>query len=147
MKDYFIYLAGGMSKFGKDNFEESNSWRKQCISYLNNHTDRSCYDVHITNPNNYFNFLEDVPTYESQREVMEFDLNRVRKSDLIIVNFNDPASLGTMAELAIAYEKKIPVVGLNEYENKLHPWQNEMCNRIFPNIDDLLNYIVCYYLS
>lgn len=147
MKNYFIYLAGGMSKFGKDNFEKSNGWREKCIGYLNNHTDCSCYDIHITNPNNYFNFLEDIPTYESQREVMEFDLNRVRKSDLIIVNFNDPVSLGTMAELAIAYEKRIPIVGLNECEYELHPWQKEMCNRVFYNIDDMLDYIVCYYLS
>lgn len=147
MKDYFIYLAGGMSKFGKDNFEKSNSWREKCINYFNDYTDRSVYDIHITNPNNYFNFLEDIPTYESQREVMEFDLNRVRKSDLVIVNFNDPISLGTMAELAIAYEKRIPVVGLNECEYELHPWQKEMCNRVFYNIDDMLDYIVCYYLS
>lgn len=146
MKDYFIYLAGGMSKFGKDNFEESNSWREKCISYLNNHDNCYAYNIHITNPNNFFNFLEDIPTYESQREVMEFDLNRVRKSDLIIVNFNDPVSLGTMAELAIAYEKRIPVVGLNEDKNKLHPWQKEMCNRIFDNLNEMLNYISNYYL-
>lgn len=51
---------------------------------------------------------------------MEFDLNRVRNSDLIIVNFNDMYSLGIMAEIAIVYERKIPVIGLNETKQSLH---------------------------
>lgn len=27
MKDYQIYMAGGMGKFGKNEFSKSNSWR------------------------------------------------------------------------------------------------------------------------
>jgi len=52
---------------------------------------------------------------------MEFDLNKVRHSDLIICNFNDMFSLGTMAELAIAYERRIPVIGLDINKQTLHP--------------------------
>ena len=77
---------------------------------------------------------------------MEFDLYKVRNSDLIIVNFNDPNSLGTMAELAIAYEKRIPIIGLNEDRNELHSWQIEMCARIFDNIGDMIMYVKDYYL-
>ena len=62
----------------------------------------------------------------TQHEGMEFDLNRVRSSDLIIVNFNDVYSLGTMAEIATAYERRIPIIGLNENNQDLHPWQTEM---------------------
>lgn len=136
-----------MSKFGKENFEKSNKWREDCISYLDNYDDYFIYNAHVTNPNDYFSFAEDNVTYESQREIMEFDLNKVRKSDLVIVNFNDPASLGTMAELAIAYEKRIPVIGLNEDKYELHPWQKEMCNRIFYDINEMLKYVSAYYLS
>ena len=78
---------------------------------------------------------------------MEFDLNKVRNSDLIIVNFNDMYSLGTMSEIAIAYEKRIPIIGLDTDNQNLHPWQIEMTNRIFSNIDEMLNYIKYYYLT
>ena len=135
-----------MSKFGSDNFDEGNIWRIYCKSILE---DYECdYKVKVINPNNYFNFKEEPPTYKTQREIMEFDLNRVRNSDLIIVNFNDVYSLGTMAELAIAYENKIPIVGLNADEKqKLHPWQIEMTNRIFDNINKMLEYVKNIYLT
>ena len=142
---YTIYLAGGMGKFGKDNFDESNQWRVYCKKVL-----EACegdYKVKVTNPNDYFNFVENPPTYASQREVMEFDLNKVRNSDLLIVNFNDMYSLGTMAEIAIAYEKKIPIIGLDRDKQDLHPWQIEMCNRIFDDIDEMLDYVRNYYLT
>ena len=30
MKNFTIYLAGGMGKFGKENFDEGNKWRVLC---------------------------------------------------------------------------------------------------------------------
>lgn len=144
MNYYSIYLAGGMGKFGKDKFDESNSWRLYCKNILEEY---ECdYKIKVTNPNDFFNFLEEPPTYVSQREVMEFDLNKVRNANLIIVNFNDMYSLGTMSEIAIAYEKRIPIIGLDIDKQKLHPWQIEMTNRIFENIDEMINYVKDKYL-
>ena len=77
---------------------------------------------------------------------MELDLDKLRRSDLVIINFNDMYSLGSMAELAIAYEKRIPVIGLNIDRQVLHPWQECMCNRIFNDIDELLDYVEDFYL-
>lgn len=145
MKDFSIYLAGGMQKFGKENFEQSEEWRRRCATFLRGNN--NYYNITIVNPNDYFNFVDEIPQYDTQREVMEFDLNKVRNSDLIIVNFNDKYSLGTMAELTIAYEKRIPVIGLNTDLQILHPWQIEMCNRIFIDIDTMLTYIKDFYLS
>ena len=139
-----IYLAGGMGKFGKENFEKSNNWRLYCKSILENFD--AGINVTVINPNDYFNFLDE-PRYASEKEVMEFDLHKVRNSDLIIINFNDKYSLGTMAELAIAYEKRIPVIGLDIDKQDLHPWQQEMCSRIFYNIDELLDYVEDFYLT
>lgn len=134
-----------MSKFGRENFDEGNNWRIYCKSILEAY---ECdYKVRITNPNDYFNFKEDPPAYQTQREIMEFDLNRVRNSDLIIVNFNDMTSLGTMSEIAIAYEKRIPIIGLDVDKQKLHPWQIEMTNRIFADMDEMLEYIKNIYLT
>ena len=141
-----IYLAGGMQNFGKENFSESNFWRVHIEQELT----KLDYGVKtkICNPNNYYSFEDNIPRYSTLREVMEFDLNKVRNSKLIIVNFNDVKSLGTMAELAIAYEHRIPVIGLCAEESCsiLHPWQKEMCNRIFTDIDDLIEYVIEYYV-
>lgn len=144
MKNYQIYLAGGMGKFGKDNFNESNKWRVYCKDILEKF---DCdYIVNVVNPNEYFNFIEEPRRYKSEREIMEFDLNKVRTSNLIIINFNDMYSLGSMAELAIAYERRIPVIGLDVNNQGLHPWEIEMCNRIFDDIDEMLDYVKDFYL-
>ena len=144
MKQLSVYLAGGMGKFGKDEFDKANTWRVLTKQFLENN---DCnVDVFVTNPNDYFSFADDKPMYKSQKEGMEFDLNRLRRSDLVIVNFNDMYSLGTMAEIAIAYDRKIPVIGLDIDNQDLHPWEVEMCNRIFDNISELFEYIEDFYL-
>ena len=144
MRDYYIYLAGGMGKFGKDNFNKGNNWRKYCKSVLENFDSNK--NVIVTNPNDYFNFLDE-PRYTTDREVMEFDLHKIRESDLVIINFNDMYSLGSMAELAIAYERRIPVIGLDIDKQNLHPWQIEMCSRIFNDVNEMLDYVEDFYLT
>ena len=140
MREFTIYLAGAMSGI---TFEEANIWRRsftKSMKYI-----YSDIKVNCINPNDYYNFKEII--YDSEREVMEFDLYKVRHSDLIVVNFEHPVSLGTMAELTIAYEHKILVIGLNINHEKLHPWQVEMCNKIFDNENELTHYICDYYLK
>ena len=144
MKEFFVYLSGGMMRFGSDNFDEGNKWRKYCKQALETH---ECdYKVTVVNPNDYFNFVDEPPLYNTQDEVMRLDLHKLRKADLVIVNFNDMYSLGSMAEIAIAYDRGIPVIGLNEGDQDLHPWQVCMCERIFADIDTMLDYIEDFYL-
>ena len=143
MSIYNIYLSGGMQKFGKEDFCKGNVWREYC-----KHTLESCecdYKVKAFNPNDAFNF-KDEPQYTSDREVMNLDLNKLRQADLVIVNFNDKWSLGTMSEIAIAYDRGIPVIGLTERNHELHPWQECICERIFDNIDEMLDYVEDFYL-
>lgn len=143
-KVYFVYLCGGMGKFGKENFDEGNKWRKYCKQALESY---ECnYKVIAINPNDYFNFVDE-PQYKTHREVMRLDLHMLRNSDLVIANFNDMYSLGSMSEIAIAYDRGIPVIGLNENKQSLHPWQQCMCERIFDNIDVMLDYIEDFYLK
>lgn len=143
MRNYNIYLSGGMQKFGKDNFEEGNKWRKYCKNALE--TYECDYKVKVCNPNDLFNF-KDEPQYETEREVMNLDLHKLRNSDLVIVNFNDKWSLGTMSEIAIAYDRGIPIIGLDVDKQKLHSWQVCMCERIFDDVDEMLDYIEDFYL-
>ena len=144
MNTYSIYLCGGMGKFGKDNFDKGNKWRKYCKQTLE--TYECDYKVNAINPNDYFNFVDEPPKYSTQNEVMRFDLHKLRNSNLVIANFNDMYSLGSVAEIAIAYDRCIPVIGLNEDNQELHPWQVCMCERIFDNIDEMLDYIEDFYL-
>ncbi len=144
MKNLTIYLSGGMQSFGKEHFDRSNDWRKYFKNTLENYY--GAYKASVFNPNDKFNF-KDEPKYASEDEVMRYDLHYLRKSDIVIVNFNDPKSLGTMAEIAIAYDRGIPIIGLNENKFVLHSWQICFCERIFENIDDLLDYVEEFYLS
>lgn len=141
--DFSIYLAGAMTDVS---FEESNKWRIEMKNALITAANwRSDAKISVINPNDYYNF--EVITHDTEREIMDFDLYKVRHSNLILVNFDNVKSLGTMAEIAIAYENKIPIVGLNEKNENLHPWQIEMCNKIFTDKNKLVDYIVDYYLN
>ncbi len=142
--NYDIYLCGGMGKFGKENFEEGDRWRRYCKRALE--TYECDYMVRAINPNDYFNF-RDEPKYSSELEVMRLDLGKLRNSNLVIANFNDMYSLGSMAEIAIAYDRGIPVIGLNINQQELHPWQTCMCERIFDDIDEMLDYVEDFYLG
>ena len=144
MKDFVVYECGGMGKFGKENFNKGNTWRKYCKRALEN-CECDCR-ARVINPNDFFNFVDEPPQYKSQTEVMNLDLHKLRNSDLVIINFNDMYSLGSMAELAIAYERRIPVIGLDVDKQELHPWQVCMCERIFNDIDEMLDYIQDFYL-
>lgn len=85
--------------------------------------------------------------HKNEREAMEFDLNALRKSDLIIVNFNKPDSLGTAMELALAYEYRIPVVGLLKDDVDIHPWLKECATRICHDMRELVSHTVNFYLK
>lgn len=136
-----IYLAGAMGAFGKEQFNEGNSWREY-MKILLEHTD-SQYRVICCNPNDYYNFLE--KNHKTELEVQRFDLDKVKNSDLIIVNFNAD-SIGTSKEIAIANDMGIPVIGLNEGKRELHPWDINDCRRIFDKVEDLIEYVIDFYL-
>lgn len=141
MNNYYIYLAGAMSGLS---MAAQNDWRVEVKDILENY---DCdYKVKCINPVDYYNTY-DSTTYDSDLEVMQFDLYKVKKSDLIIMNFNNMNSLGSQSELAIAWDRGIPVIGLNESEQQLHSWQYCMCSKIFNNKELMLEYIKNYYLD
>lgn len=135
-------MSGGMSSLS---FEEQSKWRKQIIDAI------KFGDYHYEkkpiffNPVDYYNFTD--VRYKSEREVMEFDLNALRHSDLVVVNFNEPNSLGTCAELAIAYEMHIPIIGINKDGVKLHPWLVEFTTRMCDDIREAVSHVVDFYLN
>ena len=141
-----IYLSGGMSSIS---LEKMTKWRNQFQNAIK-YGDYSHYEDYEKKPIFFDPTQYYLPTesfHKSEREAMEFDLNALRRSDLVIVNFNAPQSLGTAMELILAKELHIPVIGLNEGKEKLHPWLLECCTRICDNMKELIAHVVDYYLN
>jgi len=145
MIERIVYLAGGMTGLS---LEEQSLWRIKMTGNLFTElraNDKTSRHITVVDPTEYYDISEDGDYTE--KEAMLFDLDKVRKSDLIIMNYNAPLSLGSMAELAIGWEHRIPIIGLNEDNKGLHPWQIEMTTKMFNNTEDLTQYAVKYYLS
>lgn len=137
-----IYLSGGMQG---TSWEEQTKWRKQIQNAIK-FGDYDCSKKPIYfDPTQYYNFEEEL--HKSEREIMEFDLNALRKSDLIVVNFNEPKSIGTAMELMLAKELKIPIIGLNKEQKEIHPWLLECCTRMCDDMRELVSHIVDFYLK
>lgn len=142
MESVRVYLAGGMSGIS---FDEQSKWRKQIQDAIK-YGDYDCKKNPIFfDPTNYYSLFE--TEHKSEREVMEYDLYNLKRSDMVIVNFNVPNSIGTAMELAIAKENHMPVIGLNKDKFDLHPWVSECCTRVCDNIRELVEHVVNFYLK
>lgn len=136
------YLSGGMTKFGINDFDESNNWRK----YLKDKVkDLSEGHVICFNPNEHWSMKDD-PSEFTDREAMNLDIYKLRRSELVIFNNNDPFSRGSMIELGIAWERGIPILVLNNDNKELHPWVFEFAEKVFTDINNLLTYLEIHYL-
>lgn len=143
MENVKIYLSGGISSL---TFEEQAGWRKRvqdAIKYGD-------YDLKknpvFFDPTQYYSIF--TPEYKSEREVMNFDLHHLRKSDIVVVNFNDKKSIGTAMELILAKEMHIPVIGLEpDGGNNLHPWLVECVDRMCCTMREFVDYVVNFYLT
>lgn len=141
METVKIYLSGGM---GNLSFDEQSKWRKRVIDAINTNFDCEKKPIFF-NPVNYYNFTE--VKHNSEREVMEFDLNALRNSNLVIVNFNDPKSIGTAMELMLAKERNIPVIGFGINSQTIHPWLLECCTRVCESFREMAEHVVEFYLN
>lgn len=135
-----FYMAGGM---GGLSIEEQMEWRNDIEDKINQKSPNT--PTYFFQPPYYYQ--PDGDHHRSEREAFMFDLDRLRHSDVVVVNFNVPKSIGTAMELAVAYENRIPVIGLNENKNELHPWSYECCTRICETREELVTHICDFYLT
>lgn len=136
------YLSGGMTKFGADNFDESNNWRVDIKEQI-----EKISEGYITafNPNSHFSMMDD-PNEFTDREAMNLDIYKLRQSELVIYANNDPLSRGSMIEIGIATERRIPIIVLNENKQELHPWVESLSERVFEDRKDLMLYLQEHYI-
>ena len=139
-----IYLSGGM---GNLSFEEQVSWRNEFKDTLLEKAKEheSVFKPLFFNPPYYYSTLS--KNHKSEREAMEYDLFRLRESNVVVVNFNQPNSIGTAMELILAKELHIPVIGLNKDHLILHPWLQECCTRICDTMNEVVTHVYEYYLN
>lgn len=137
-----IYLSGGMLLLSWD---EQTKWRRQIQDAIRfGDYDYSKKPIYF-DPTQYYNYEEKL--HKSEKEIIEFELNALRKSDLVIVNFNEPSSIGTAIEVAIAKELRIPVIGLNKDKKDIHPWLLECTTRMCDDMGELVSHVVDFYLN
>lgn len=139
-----IYTAGAMSCYGK-NADYPKSWRKQVSDWFEKNT--SCFTC--INPTDYYEF--GLNNYKSEREVMCFDLRKVREADIILVNLKDlDKSIGTCDEIFYAWTRNTPIIGFTDDASveHIHPWKIEQIDRIETGKESMfkaLEYIKYYY--
>lgn len=142
MSEINLYLSGGMSGLSS---EEQTKWRKTIYDAIK----FGDYDYEkkpvFFDPTQYYSVFEE--EHKSEREAMEFDLYKLRNSDVMIVNFNSPTSIGTAMELMLAKEYHIPVIGLNKENLEIHPWLLECTTRMCDSIRELVEHVVTFYLN
>lgn len=144
MKEITIYLAGKMSGLSHN---QMNTWRLETENLLRNYSSVTNSTVNIINPVSYYNFEE--KRYKSEREVMQFDINKVRGSDIIIVNMEGlNSSIGTCIECYEAYKREIPVLafGSQELFNEVHSWVQCCITRKDDNYIETCKYIKDFYM-
>lgn len=149
MKKTRIYLAGAMGCY-KECPEKASKWRSLIKENLKN-TSAVCID-----PMTFYNYNSNY--HKTEKEIMRYELNLIRKCDLVIVNLHDiEKSIGTIDEVMFAYLNHIPVVGFKctslPIGHTLHPWLIEQLERIETcgdektAIEDLLDYVMNYYVE
>lgn len=138
-----IYLAGKMTGLS---YEDMQSWRFEFENRVNKYVKASdiTYRVNVFNPCDYYNTVTD--KFKTDREVMEFDIYNLKKSDMVVVNLNSQDSIGTAMEIAIARDNGIPIIALCEHEDELHSWLRESCMRICEDMDELIEYVTDYFV-
>lgn len=140
-----IYLAGAMSGL---TLKEQLEWRKEFISLV-----QKSYGyinprkiARFFNPPEYYNYENKL--HKSEREVFEFDLYNLRQSDIVVVNFNNPNSIGTAMELMYAKQLGKPVVGISTGSgNNLHPWLIECTTRMCTSLKEATQYVEDFFIN
>lgn len=133
-----IYLAGAMTGL---TFKELNGWREALTVALDDFINE--YDLY--NPIDHcLTEADEVLSPEIEHEVFEYNLYKLRRTDVVVANIgkNFNNSVETIFEIAKAHELKIPVIGYNKEEVPLHSWIKKSCIYITNNIADLAEYII-----
>ena len=124
-------------------FDEMYNWRKKAKEKLLYMSSDTGYEIYVVNPVDFYNF--ETIEYQSEAEVMDYDLYHVEHSDFLIVNANGLCdSTGTQIEIFDAWKHGIPVFVFGNYKHP-HPWIERCITRFEPDIDSVVKYLKNFY--
>lgn len=143
-----VYLIGAKVYGSKS--EKAKEWRNKVKEYFS----KNCLDFECVSPTDYYEYGSGY--HKSEREVMRFDLRKVRESDVMLVNLKDiRQSIGSNDEIFFAYMLGKPIIGFIEKDltrdkliDYVHDWKYEQIDRIETGDDALekaCGYIKDYY--
>ena len=135
MYDTVVYLAGQC----KDLADGGEGWRNEACRLFTNKGNRFL----AFNPTLYFSYKE--CKHKTQKQIKEYFLNRLSKSDICLVNLDGTnKSIGTAQEIQFAVDHNIPVIGFSPKNS--YPWIAEVdCTVVFDTLEEAVNYICEYY--
>ena len=146
-----IYLAGRMGGLTKT---EYNTWREVLRKKLEIAAECCNSIIQVINPADYFDF--DNMECHTDKEIMQFDLNMVRQSDIVIANINGiNESIGTAIEVYEANRLNITVIAYSDVLDakkgdifdKIHPWIKEcLATNLMFHADDVVQYVKDFYM-
>lgn len=151
-----VYLAGceGWYHNNLPNNHYYTEWRLAVEEWCEKFAD----NIRVINPCRYYDYKDNC--HKSDSEIRRYDLHRVRSCDVVLANLDHiKDSTGTMNEIFVADENRIPVIGFYEFNDegtswadnryKKEPWIIDACHRIEDDetsaLIDALTYIRNYY--
>ena len=144
-----IYLIEAMQVYGEKS-DEAKEWRNRVKEYFNEYT----LNFECIAPTDYYEYGSDY--HKSNREVMRFDLRKVREADILLVNLkNIRQSIDSNDEIFYAYMLGKPIIGFLEDDitggkliDYVHEWKYEQIDRIETGknaLEKACGYIKEYY--
>ncbi|MEM4260870.1 MAG: nucleoside 2-deoxyribosyltransferase [Candidatus Woesearchaeota archaeon] len=140
-----VYLAGIIDG---TNIDKCKEWRTKIITHYTNwkNTGKNYGDICFLNPLNGEDQISDdgLSSHLPGKAILTKDYNAIKKCDLFIVNMDTfgvaRPPIGTIMEIAFAYEFKKPVMMITTEElYKKHPFISNMVDWYFDSVDDMLN--------
>lgn len=128
-----IYLCGPIMD---EREGVARNWREKALERLGD-------SFHILDPMRR-NFKD--REVDSANEIVEFDLQDIRSSDIILVNYNKP-SIGTAMEVFYASNDLGKfVVAFSPFEfQSCNPWMVRYCTKILPSLEKAAAYIKLHF--
>lgn len=133
-----IYLAGGITGIST---EEAMEWRQKIKKIIE---DITALRWKCVNPVAHIPYCVDDRV---EKECFEWDLFKLKQSDIVVCDFDHPNSIGTTWELAVTKEHNIPIIGLSTTNVPIHPWWRMSAMHISDSIEDLIDYLCTHILG
>lgn len=131
-----VFLSGPV-KYEKDGGVE---WRLRVYQCARENE----WVLRVFDPTEYFDYQWDGRYQKTDRQIKEYYLQAIKKSEIVLVNLNGTIkSVGTGMEIQYALDHDIPVIGWGNTD--VYPWIRDACTVVFETLEEALDYVQTYY--